>query len=316
MVAPDGSGSVTFAVSKYFFGDTDRDGTPDKVHGWSRFGFDLDGDISTACTTNTLCLPIDGALAKNVFPDGQDGIDNSFGKFVVPILLGVASDFSVKANVALLAGGATLLIDLEKLGAGTDYAPLTARLYQGAPLGTMPAYDGTDAWPVRPESLADPSDLTSAWITSASSYVVGNQWVGRFEGPLPVETALLGWPLRFVVHNPVITMTLDPQRGSATSGTLAGVLDTSLLVAESRVLAGLLSPNLCSGATIDSIAAEVAQASDILVDGTQDPTKPCTGISIGLGFEAKRVQLGPVAAPATDPPAPCTEGDAGTDGGM
>jgi hypothetical protein len=42
----------------------------------------------------------------------------------------------------------------------------------------------------------------------------------------------------------------------------------------------------------------VRRASDILSDGTQDPTKECDGISIGVQFEMKEVQLGPVGPPA------------------
>jgi hypothetical protein len=37
----------------------------------------------------------------------------------------------------------------------------------------------------------------------------------------------------------------------------------------------------------------MVQASDILSDGTQDPTQTGDGISIGLGFNATVVQLGP-----------------------
>jgi hypothetical protein len=43
----------------------------------------------------------------------------------------------------------------------------------------------------------------------------------------------------------------------------------------------------------------IQQASDILTDGTQDPTKTCDGISIGLGFEmvdAARGGVGPASA--------------------
>src|SRR5579871_1119177 len=52
----DGTGSVTFAISKLYLGDTDPDGTPDKANGWKHFGYDLDGKISTATSTD-LCKP-------------------------------------------------------------------------------------------------------------------------------------------------------------------------------------------------------------------------------------------------------------------
>ena len=54
--------------------------------------------------------------------------------------------------------------------------------------------------------------------------------------------------------------------------------------------------------------AQIAQASDILTDGTQDPTKPCDGISIGLGFDGALVQLGTPVAPPPPPTNPCGDG--------
>jgi hypothetical protein len=55
----------------------------------------------------------------------------------------------------------------------------------------------------------------------------------------------------------------------------------------------------------------IGQASDILQDGTQDPTKTCDGITIGLGFEADAVLLGP-AVPPPPPPIVCPTGDGGS----
>jgi hypothetical protein len=59
----------------------------------------------------------------------------------------------------------------------------------------------------------------------------------------------------------------------------------------------------------------VRQASDILDDATQDPAQSCSGVSVGLGFEAVPVVIGPVGASEPPPPNPCVD-DAGTpDGG-
>src|SRR5262245_23512873 len=93
----DGSGSVTFAISKLYLGDTDPDGTPDKANGWKHFGYDLDGKVSTATSTD-LCKTRNGASPANVYPDGDDGIDNSFGKLILPIILGLSSTASQKVN--------------------------------------------------------------------------------------------------------------------------------------------------------------------------------------------------------------------------
>jgi hypothetical protein len=320
-VTPDGTGHVTFAVGQWLFGDTDRDGQPDKANGWKQFGFDLDGQISNGNAESVagLCMPRNGANPAIVHTDGCNGIDNSFGKLVLPILSGVSSTFPRTASEALSKGGQTLLLDLDKLGTGTDYFPLTARLYDGAPLGKAPARDGSDVWPVRADLLTDPTDVGSSKLQTVTSYLVGNTWVGRFHGDLPVKTIWDFLPLTLTVNDPLISMTLDPQHQTVTGGTIAGVLATDTFVAEAHYVGALWDPTLCSGPTLPSILAQITQASDILADGTQDPTKPCNGISIGLGFTAYRVQLGPVAPPEPPPPPdPCVDagtGDAGTDGG-
>jgi hypothetical protein len=88
-------------------------------------------------------------------------------------------------------------------------------------------------------------------------------------------------------------------------GTLSGVLDTEKLVAELKKVAGTFDPSLCNSATFDSIATQIRMASDIMLDGTQDPTKVCNAISAGIGFEAKAARIGAVNPAVTPPPDPC-----------
>jgi hypothetical protein len=45
----------------------------------------------------------------------------------------------------------------------------------------------------------------------------------------------------------------------------------------------------------------VESAADILVDGSVDLTRPCDGISIGVGFEAVAALLGPVVITTAHP---------------
>jgi hypothetical protein len=304
MVAPDGEGSVVFAISKLYMGDTDRDGTPDAANGWKQYGFDIDGKISTATSTD-LCKPVDDAAPTNVYPDGYGGIDNAFGKNTLPMLLGVDSLYSSEQNDQILEGKSTMLLDLENLGGGTVYDPLVSRIYTGGDLGSPPLFDGSDAWPVDPSSLTDPADITSAKVTITNSYVIGDTWVGQVSGGFPLTLRLTGLPIQMVIQNAVIAMQLDASHTSATGGTISGVIATDAFVSAVKEAAGLFDPSLCSGSTIDSILEQVAQASDILQDGTQDPTKPCDGISIGLGFDASQVLLGPIAPPTVPPTSPC-----------
>jgi hypothetical protein len=99
-----------------------------------------------------------------------------------------------------------------------------------------------------------------------------------------------------------VTMTLSADRKSATGGTLGGVLNTEELVTEVQRVGYLLG--LCNSSMLPNLITLVRQASDIMADGTQDPTQTCNGISMGLTFEMKQVQRGNVG-PATPPGATC-----------
>ena len=299
---PDGSGSVVYAIRKLFIGNTDRNGIPG-VNAWKQFGYNLDGDVSTATSVN-LCKPRSNAAPKNVYPDGDNGIDNSFGRNIVPILLSLQSDVSAKVNASIAAGRHTILFDLEHLGAGADYNPLVGRVYRGAQANQPPLWNGADVWPVASISLNAPPSLASAKAQAAASYVVGNTWVAQLHGEIHVPLATGGFDLELPIKDPVITMTLDGAHQSATNGTIAGVIPTDAFVAVMKQVAGAFDASLCGGPTIDSIVAQLEQASDILTDGTQDPSKVCDGISVGLGFDAHLVDTGSVVT-TPPPPQPC-----------
>jgi hypothetical protein len=306
--APDGTGHVTFAINTVMVGDRDRDGLRDTAGGWKAYGFDLDGWISGAGTPDGFegqCAPRLGASQQNVETDGDLGIDNAFGKLLLPTILAADPSFPDEIARGLAGGGTTLLVDLDQLGSGADYTGLTARVYTGAPLGKAPAYDGTDVWPVRSDSLRDPAQIGDALLSDSDSYVTGDTWVGRFHGVLTVELPwMAGLTMHLRITDPVITMELDPARASAGGGTIAGIIATEDLLAEAQAEALQLDSSLCPGTTtVQGLLGLLEQASDILVDPASGPTAPCDGVSIGLGFSARRVTLGPVAPAVPPPPA-------------
>lgn len=304
MNPPDGMGSSVFAIRKLYLGDTDPDGTPDIANGWKNYGYDLDGHVSTASSTG-LCKPMSNASPTTVYPDGNGGIDNSFGKNILPILLGLSADFSTKVNEAIAQGRHTVLLDLENLGASAGYNPLLSRFYDAAPLGSAPTWSGADAWPVTAESLTSPPNLASAKVQAPQTYVVNDIWVAPLQGDITLTLEANGFALKVPIHNPIITMDLDPAHQNGKNGVIAGVVPTQAFVTAIKQVAGTFDPSLCSGATIDSISAQIEQASDILLDGSQDPNKTCDAISIGLGFEARAAKFGGVASPVPPPPNPC-----------
>lgn len=303
--APTHDQRAVFAIRALHLGDADRDGSPNAAHGWKQYGYDLDGKISTKDATD-LCQPRNGEAPKNVYPDGEDGIDNSFGRKLLGLIKAAWSDVALKANEGIAAGRSTVLLEITGLGPDEDYNPLAARAYEGAPLGGPALFDGSDVWPVRPESLADPGDIQSSVAHDWGSYVVGDTWVAHLNGTLTLTLVPTGAKdeevaLRLPIHDPWIAMDLDGSRQSATNGTLAGVIAVEDI---RRVAAEIYAhfDGSCPPENVAELLAQVDEAADILLDGSQDPGKACDGVSIGVGFEAARVLLGPVGEPVSASP--------------
>src|SRR5262249_17857884 len=156
--------------------------------------------ITTATSKNT-CKPPNNAP---VTPDGNDGIDNSFGKNILPLILGVAQDAPTQLNAGIEKGSFTIMLAMDKLGKGTDYNPILTKLYGGATLtmagdgGMVPAtpkWDGSDLWPVIPELLNNPADISSAKVQFKESYLVKNVWVSGSKGTINLNLQVQGYSL-------------------------------------------------------------------------------------------------------------------------
>ncbi len=89
---------------------------------------------------------------------------------------------------------------------------------------------------------------------------------------------------RIPIRHARVTMTLSADGQYATNGVIAGVASTEDLVAGIEKVAG---------------------RTDILVDGSQDPTKQCDAVSIGIGFDAVKVTAAGVQAEPKPLPDPC-----------
>lgn len=70
------------------------------------------------------------------------------------------------------------------------------------------------------------------------------------------------------------------ERNGATA-TLSAIVPLAPFLAVFAKYIGRFDPSLCSGATLESIEAQLSQAADILGDGTQSPSAACNAISIG-----------------------------------
>jgi hypothetical protein len=272
---------------------------------WRGYGFDLDGLSSTASSTD-VCRPNSGGSTSAAYPDGNAGIDNSFGKNVLPTILSIDPTFTSDAQNSLDHGDFTTLLELLCLPPTGDVPVLGARLFDASPRDTVPLWDGTDVWSVDPWLLSDPTDSASTTLLFPASSVTGATFDagtrGTFVLSVPIRSATGSTFMRLTFHAARVTMTLSGDRTSATSGRLGGVLDTEELVAEVEKVGAILG--VCGSSLLDSLLTSIRQASDILADGTQDPSRTCDGISIGLAFEmapAQRGDVGPMRSAPTCP---------------
>jgi hypothetical protein len=262
---------------------------------WKKVGFDLDGLVSTAASKD-VCQPNSGALTITPYPDGDDGIDNSFGKNLLPQILALYPTWVTDINNGIQSGFFTVLLKMFCLPATGDIPVMVTKLYGGTTLGTKPKFDGTDLWPVAPELLSDPMDPQSSTIVFSKSSVKGDAFdAGKNETfilTVPIATMNSSTSIKLTLYAAHTTMNLSPDRKSATGGVIGGVLNTEEFVAEIKKVGALLG--LCDSSLFENLLTQVRQASDIMADGTQDPTKTCDGISMGLNFEMKEVQIGAV----------------------
>ena len=289
-----GGSSLTFAISRFYFGDAGKDA-------WTQYGYDVDGKVSSASSTD-LCKPREHAPERNVYPDGVDGRDNSYGRNVLPILLALDPDALINANKRLDAGRARPLFSFPMLGFGTDYNPLKTLQYQSLALGAIPRYDGTDRFPIDPAALINPADVNTPKTEYASAYMVGDTWVS---GPLAANSIAVPFLSgNITIAQAEISMEFSPDRRHVTKGVISGVISLDEFYRALQRDLPYVDTSFCElTATFDSISQQINQAADILGDGSQDPTMTCDGISIGLGFDAEPVQLGSIEneQPAPDP---------------
>ena len=292
----------TFAIDAIYLGDTDRLGGPPTADAWRMYGFDLDHRATVSTSTDTCTVP------HSIRPqsDGAYGIDNSFGFS----LMSVASDgssfyplFPTSDEInAIRDGSYTLQLQFDGLPTNADDA--VGISMQAFPSGRFaagaPAFDTTTDWPVLTSAFVDGGTFDGgALFHRLDGYVTHGTFVSgapQEEGlfvPVLVRVFFGLAPVTVLVHHATITFT---RVGDALrDGIIAGVLDPTEF--------GSALQGLASGCKAFA-NAEVTSMLDSLDDGTNAPGVPCTRISIGLGFTARKVANPTMVT--TDAP-PCSD---------
>src|SRR5262249_45383895 len=201
-----------------------------------------------------LCVPAKNATAASVYPDGDEGIDNAWGKTLVPLLTSIQSGLTQTVNDQIAQGKFSLIIQVDGIGASEDYNPLVSRVLHAPSLGAPPKWDGTDQWPIAAEDL-NGSDIKSAKFTTVDGYLTKGTWVsGSGLSGLALGFPASGSTLVFPINHAMLSMNLNPDHKGAIGGVIAGVIPTEAFVDALRKVAATLNVSFCSGAQFDAIA--------------------------------------------------------------
>lgn len=310
---PDGgaptSNVYTFAIETLYLGELARGTTTPTTTAWKNFGYDIDGLTTTSSSIN-VCTLAQGA-PKSDQTDGTNGIDNSWGATLLPIIQSAASlpTPSLAETTLIDQGSFTLQIQVTGLSDDPEQSALglTSQLFTSGAYGNgTPAFDSSTDWPVLSTSVVDGTSIASgSTVQFSTSYITDGVFVsGTASNAITVLFSANGVSMPIIIHDPVITFT-HPSHSLAAYGVLSGVLDTQEFIDALQVVAGQISTSLC-GSAFDGIAAQIRQAQEILGDGTNVVNVPCDAISIGLGFEATLVHNPTTVVTAPPPPPnPC-----------
>jgi hypothetical protein len=279
-----GTGPLSFALTSISYGELTLAGTaapPDTPP----FGVDLDGYTSTA-EQGCHCRPQEGAKRSAVMRDGPGGIDNSFSLNFVPLIQGFVDAPSTVATEDARSGRRALVMTISAAGDGQ---------VEGTFLW---ATDGVTS-PVGSWIWHEPSSPSRRVAFQGGSFD-GDRWVSGLPTDLRVLMVPIGsveWELP--IHRAVVTARLSPDGKRLTEGLIAGIVPAGDLAQEVRSVYASLYPN---GAACDSVSdgivSAVRQCADIPLDGEHDPRVFCDGVSVGIAFEAERVEVGPTSSTA------------------
>jgi hypothetical protein len=308
-----------YAIHQLFLGDIDPATGKQTNTAWQNYGYDLDGKNTTVTSTD-VCTQVTGALAREQV-DGPNGIDNSFGENLLPIIVQLDPTASTTVNSDINEGKFTVMFDVtgfdDAAGNTTSATGLSGVILAGADVSNAgaPTWTPTYTWPVRPELLdcspscapgTDPAQ--HADIKFMGAYQSAGTFVSGAPTELTISLPVGGQPIQLKVHSALVTF--EPESpGHVRNGMIAGVLQTSDVLSEIQKVVGYLAGgSLCSGAALAQIENEINFASDVVVSGdtvSNDPGTICNGITIGLGFTADEIAppsaIAPAAAAGTNP---------------
>jgi hypothetical protein len=324
-----------FAIKNIYLGEEVNSTT--NVAEWGNYGYNIDGLETTAQSTNVCTLAM-GAPKQNQ-TDGPGGVDNSFGRNIIPLLNEVQPNISATISASIQAGSFTIMLDTVGLDSTSTQTAsgITGQVFGGVPFAqgpnadlndaapAVPSFTTADNWPLNPSVLATGTVIGDGGTTGPvpnsvqsniqlpSGYIVNGTYVSGAPTTITLTITVQGNPLPIKIQHGVVTFN-HTAAGAVSGGIISGVILTTDLVNSLQGVAGAISTSFCNDSpAFQSIVSTVEAAADIIHDGTNAAGTPCDAISIGIGFDGD--QIGPpayVGAPSA-PTSTCPAADAGTD---
>ncbi len=291
-------GTSTFVVTFFRIGMTTREGV-DANDAWKSYGTDLDGLCTTsadsATSKGTCKRPM--AAANDSLADGNACIDNNFGARLIPLIKNIDPNAETKIVDGIKKGGPTLVIQIKDLAPDGEDGSAPASLF-AARAQTPPAVlDGTEVFDVDETSVDGVLEKPLAKLDGVVTKVNGKRiWRGRADAFGVPAVFIAGATGALPLRGAVVEIDLDEKRG-----TLAGYTDVREI---QTVVNGLLAQrSICPGNLIyEQVSTNVRQAADMPLALPHDPAKECGAMSIGLGLDLVKAELGVVVP--TPPPKP------------
>jgi hypothetical protein len=314
--ATGGDAELVFAINWIDTGDgTEGDGGPN----YKSIGFDLDGVCANQGQAPS-CQPVAWAHGDNT--DGVGGIDNAIGNVMFSEQHGfggamplVCRDLNAAMNAGTNVPIAVLRVRGYHPGSDDDqvdvdwYVPGKLTDADGGP--AMPAWNGSDVWPIHADSLADGGldqqpDGAPAYPRSifhdSTAFVTSYQIVTH----LPADTLLTLANVTYPIKALELVIHLSPGGGGirASDGVAGGRLTTKTFFQELRAITTAIGVPLCANdPTYPRIKTFLCAFPDVLASGA-DPNAQCDAYSLGFNFKVAPVQLGPTVPTPRSPSCP------------
>ncbi|HLK38612.1 MAG TPA: hypothetical protein VKU41_17740 [Polyangiaceae bacterium] len=325
VVDAGGNLDLLFGVAQKCFGTQSKDDAGNWMY--QSLGFDLD-HTCTGEGQGPSCVEPSSATSTD-HTDGPGGVDNAY------IQSGIQSGVAVLGVADCVSTRADQLVEMYRVrdysGApDDDYVEVSQ--YFGVGLtprgddgGTAPLWDGTDRWPIVPESLAGspeggaPAAMYEARYKAQIAYVTGGVLVAQFDAGEVASGVQASLTSLVPVTQLIVTGRLVPPADAGGPWGLPDMVETVRLPVTSVFVTWLLNPSLDGGASPCTSSAAYAMVKDGLcrfVDISSRPgsptSAPCDAVSSAVLEHMGPALLGEVAPPALPLPS-CAVGNPQTD---